>query len=170
MNAFFKNEKKLISLGLERGGAFLYEETDSTNTRAKEYLSKMSEPTSPILFAAKKQSMGRGTKGRSFLSSEETGLWFSLLYTPKEKDFDPCGLTAMAAVALLESVRALVGDELSEGFYIKWVNDLFFGKKKIAGILAERGISAGGFFGYVIGIGINIRYSRVGRGRYQKKD
>ena len=156
MNASFENRKKLSELGLCEDGIFFYPETDSTNTRAKEALLSLTYPKKPMLFYAMRQTAGRGTKGRSFLSSEETGLWFSLLYTPMREDFDPSGLTAMAAVSVIEGIEAALGTELSEKFYIKWVNDILFGRKKVAGILSERGTARGGFFGYVIGIGINL--------------
>ena len=109
---------------------FKYENTDSTNTRAREY-AKSTSPEIPALLIADRHSMGRGRRGRSF-ESEKGGLYATLLFAPGESD-SAVFLTIKAAVALARAIKKLSG--LSVG--IKWVNDLFVRGKKLAGILAE---------------------------------
>lgn len=131
-----------------------YKITDSTNTRAKEYAkNRNTGVTSPAVFIAEEQTGGRGRLGRSF-HSPCGGVYISFLIYPDAKAEKATALTAYAAVKLVKAVRELVGIEPS----IKWVNDLFLGGKKLAGILTEGEISPDGNLAYAIcGIGINLR-------------
>jgi BirA family biotin operon repressor/biotin-[acetyl-CoA-carboxylase] ligase len=129
---------------------FFYEVTDSTNTRAKEY-ARGATLKEPCAFIAREQTAGRGRLGRSFLS-RCGGIYLSLLIPAKE-DVTPADITAEAAVKAARAIRDTVGLEVG----IKWVNDLYVGGKKLAGILTE------GVFGddgklayYIIGMGINV--------------
>lgn len=45
---------------------------------------------------------------------------------------------------------------LLPGFQVKWPNDILFDKKKVAGILIESTIAAGGVQNCIIGIGVNV--------------
>ena len=67
---------------------------------------------------------------------------------------DAVMLTVFSAVALSEVIEEVSG--VTPG--IKWVNDIFLGGKKLAGILAEGEFSEGGeYFEYaVVGIGVNL--------------
>lgn len=135
-----------------------FDETDSTNTRAKLY-AKNREDSGRTVFIARKQTAGRGRLGRSFLS-EEGGLYMSYLSYPDLGASDAIKLTAYAAVALCDTVREFCDAEPR----IKWVNDCFIGEKKLAGILTEGVFSEDGSrFEYtVVGIGVNL--SRVNFG------
>lgn len=130
---------------------FKYEITDSTNQRAREYARDVGG-TEPILFIAKGQTAGRGRKGRSFDSEMGKGLYTSLLFSP-DGPFDAALLTVRAAVAVARSIYKTAG--LAVG--IKWVNDIFSGGKKLAGILAEGEFSSDGKLSYaIIGVGVNL--------------
>lgn len=127
-----------------------YGVTDSTNTRAKEAALGFACPL-PSLFIANAQSAGRGRMGRSFFSPADTGLYASLLFNaPKDADRIP-KLTSLAAVAASEAIEARFGIRTD----IKWVNDLYLGNKKVAGILAES-FMRGTQRLVIVGIGINI--------------
>ena len=154
MRALFESNDFCVNLGLHKDNAFYYTVTDSTNTRAREAFLASHPIYSPMLFVADGQTAGRGTRGRSFESRRETGLYFSLLFpktdsSPKENEITP-----IAAAAVFSSLSSLIGGD-SEGMFIKWVNDLYMGKRKISGILTERVTNEGGA-GYIIGIGINL--------------
>lgn len=129
------------------------EETVSTNDYAKRLL-----PLGEDLFVcAKRQTGGRGTKGRSFLS-EEGGVYLSALTFyeafPAERAFE---IMAHAAVAVCKT---------AEGFglrpEIKWSNDVLAGGGKLAGILIENTLSGGFVRASVVGIGLNVRNSLAG--------
>ncbi len=120
------------------------DEIGSTNTELKRMAREGGE--AGLVLIADSQSAGRGRLGRSFFSPARSGLYFSILLKPKT--LDAGRLTTMAAVVTSDAVSSLFGIEVG----IKWVNDLFFGKKKLCGILAE-GVGNGMA---VLGIGINL--------------
>lgn len=150
MDSFFAQKELFANIGLQSEDLFFYSVTDSTNTRAREYF-LTETPNSPCLFIADTQTAGRGTRGRSF-ESESGGLYFSLLI-PNES-LDTTDLTAMAAGAAYLALRYFLKKK-SKNLFIKWVNDLYIGGKKIAGILSEKINSEKGQ-AYVVGIGINL--------------
>ena len=132
---------------------FRYDVTDSTNTRAREY-ARQADAVFPAVFIAEGQSAGRGRRGRSFDSERGAGLYISFLFRPEGRAADAVKITARAAVALARALDSVCG--LSVG--IKWVNDIFVGEKKLAGILTEGEINAqsGGFSYVICGIGVNL--------------
>ena len=127
-----------------------FDTIDSTNTRAKE-LAVQGAPQGTVLIADH-QTGGRGRLGRSFHSPAGTGIYMSLILRPNCHPAQLMHLTCAAAVAACEAVEAACG--IRPG--IKWTNDLVYGRKKLAGILTELGLSPAGTVSYaVIGIGIN---------------
>lgn len=130
---------------------FFYGETDSTNARAKEFASSGEWHGERAVFIAAKQNAGRGRLGRSF-HSPGTGLYLSFLYKP-ECEFNAAKITANAAVITARAIDSLTGAKTE----LKWVNDVYLGKKKLAGILTEGRISDSGFEYAIIGIGINVK-------------
>ena len=127
-----------------------FDTIDSTNTRAKE-LASQGAPQGTVLIADH-QTGGRGRLGRSFHSPAGTGIYMSLILRPNCPPAQLMHLTCAAAVAACEAVEAACG--IRPG--IKWTNDLVYGRKKLAGILTELGLSPAGIVSYaVIGIGIN---------------
>ena len=98
---------------------------------------------------AEEQTAGKGRVGKSFLSPYGTGLYLSTIIHADDAP-DPSLITMAAAVALKEALT----EQSDEDVKIKWVNDLYFNHKKIAGILTEADFSQGKAR-YVIGLGIN---------------
>lgn len=131
---------------------FKYKITDSTNTRAKEY-AKDECAEMPALFIADGQTAGRGRRGRSFDSEVGAGLYMSILFRPDSDTADAARITVRAAVSVCRALRSLCGARVG----IKWVNDIFFEGRKLAGILTEGEIDGSGGFRYAVcGIGINL--------------
>jgi len=127
-----------------------FDTIDSTNTRAKQLASE-GAPEGTVLIADH-QTGGRGRRGRIFHSPAGSGIYMSVILRPNCAPAELMHLTCAAAVAACDAVEAVCG--IRPG--IKWTNDLVFGKRKIAGILTELGISPNGSLDYaVIGIGIN---------------
>ena len=127
-----------------------FEETDSTNTRAKE-LAKEGY-NRPCLLVAEQQTQGRGRMGRSFYSPENTGLYMSYLYKAEGDFSDIVTVTGAAAVAVLRSIKELTDKEPK----IKWVNDILIDGKKVCGILTETVTDKNGVTSVIVGIGINV--------------
>ncbi len=127
------------------------EEIASTNTALRE-AAHAGAPHGAVLIAAA-QSAGRGRRGRTFFSPDGTGLYISVLLRPTIAAERAVRITTAAAVAAADAIAQVTGKEVG----IKWVNDLFFDGRKVAGILTEGSSAAGGTLAYaVLGIGINI--------------
>jgi BirA family biotin operon repressor/biotin-[acetyl-CoA-carboxylase] ligase len=113
--------------------------TDSTNARARE-LAAAGAPHGTLV-TADVQSAGRGRQGRSWLAEPGEALLLSLVV----RDVDPT-LPLAAAVAVAEAV--------GESARIKWPNDVWIDRRKVAGILVEGRPQEGWA---VLGIGLNVR-------------
>ncbi len=136
------DENKLSKLLDEEGLDLIYRnETVSTN----EDLKKMKDIARPICEVALSQTKGKGSNGRSFISTKGSGIYFSILL----KDNNYKYLTPNVAVAIYKSFQELFGINL--GF--KWVNDLYYKNKKVCGILCEKNLEEDFI---IIGIGINL--------------
>lgn len=138
---------------------FFFEELDSTNTYAKNFLKENSDKAHGSIIIAKKQTSGRGRLGRNFFSNTEKGLYISFIIDTKEISDLPMSLiTPYISLAVVRSIKQVWNLDMQ----VKWVNDIFFNRKKIAGILTEGFFSPKGVLSHVIiGIGINL---------FQKKD
>lgn len=103
---------------------------------------------------ARKQSGGKGTKGRSF-ESREGGLWLSiLLFDEGVPAQDGFLMMARSAVAVC---KTLEGYGLQPK--IKWANDVLVGGKKICGVLTENVCRGNFIVSTLFGIGLNVNNS-----------
>lgn len=112
--------------------------TDSTNTRARE-LAAAGAPHGTLVTAGE-QSAGRGRQGRTWTAPPGRALLCSVVIR------DPPALTSLrAGLATAETV----GDHAQ----LKWPNDVYVDRRKVAGILVEgRPQECWG----VIGVGVNV--------------
>ena len=150
-------ENELKTLGVTPPKIVFYEETDSTNTRAKEY-AKSTDGKETVVFIANSQTAGRGRLGRSFVSNLGMGIYMSILTYPSNTGFNATSETARAAVCLARATEGICGCKTE----IKWVNDLYIGGKKLAGILTEGEIDSEGKLAYqVVGMGVNVYKSAI---------
>ena len=124
-----------------------FEELPSTNDYAKQ---KRGEEQ-PLIVTAERQSKGRGTKGRSFVS-ERGGVYLSALRFYDEFPARECfKIMASAAAAVCETLRYFGLSPV-----IKWANDVFVDDKKICGILIENTFVGKFVHSSVVGIGLNV--------------
>ncbi|HBW13596.1 MAG TPA: biotin--[acetyl-CoA-carboxylase] ligase [Proteiniclasticum sp.] len=126
------------------------EEVPSTNTYLKESDGKKNN----TLVFAKKQTKGRGRLGRSFFSEDPGGLYFSLLKIEDLPRYNPSYATIACALSVRDALSEVSGLSLS----IKWVNDIYYEGKKLAGILTEGTLEmeTGTLSSLILGIGINV--------------
>ena len=75
-----------------------FDTIDSTNDRAKA-MAEDGAPHGTVLIAGH-QTKGRGRMGRSFISSSENGLYFTLILRPKIDAEDCTLITVLAATAV----------------------------------------------------------------------
>ncbi len=124
----------------------LLEEISSTNDYIKRYLEREED----TIVSAKRQTGGKGTKGRGFLS-DEGGVYFSALTFYKNVPAcDAFRVMTHAAVAVCRTAESF-------GVFpeIKWANDVFAGGRKLAGILIENVFRGALLYASIVGIGLN---------------
>ena len=149
------NEKKINSLSGDLSKdlqLLVYKTIGSTNTAAKRLGD--SRLAKRAVLIASEQTGGRGRLGRSFSSNKGKGIYMSILLGEEMPAEFATALTTYMAVIASEAIDALSGLKTS----IKWVNDIYSGEKKLAGILTEGKAAEGGSsLAYaVVGIGINL--------------
>lgn len=126
----------------------LVDTVDSTNEYIKKYLSEGEN----VIVCARRQTGGKGTKGRSFLS-DEGGVYFSALQFYENLSADNAfRVMAHAAVSVCRTAEAF---GLSPE--IKWANDVYLSGRKLSGILIENGFSGGKIAWSIVGIGVNAQ-------------
>jgi BirA family biotin operon repressor/biotin-[acetyl-CoA-carboxylase] ligase len=119
--------------------------TDSTNERAKQ-LALGGAPHGTLVTAAE-QTAGRGRQGRAWVAPAGSAVLMSLLVRNLDERFPLLPLVAAVAVAdACESVAPVRCE-------IKWPNDVWIERRKVAGILVE-GRPAEDWA--VLGIGLNV--------------
>lgn len=123
-----------------------FDETDSTN----EYVKNVAEK-GDVVVLAKRQTKGKGTKGRSFVS-DEGGVYLSVLR--RLENFPSKDAFKMMASASTAVCKTLVSLGLQP--VIKWPNDVHVNGKKICGILIENTFSGANLSRSIIGIGLNV--------------
>ena len=123
----------------------------STNTYAKQLAAQGAPEGTAVL--ADCQTAGRGRMGRSFHSPENQGIYLSLILRPHCAPRELLHLTCAVAVAACNAVEQVCG--IRPG--VKWINDLIYRDRKLAGILTELSLDpVSGLVDYaVVGIGIN---------------
>ncbi len=130
----------------------VFRSVSSTNTEAK--AAALRGCAHGTIIAADGQTDGRGRFGKKFYSPTDTGLYMSVILKPHKPLSDCFFITAAAACAITDSIEELYG--ITAG--IKWVNDIFYGGRKICGILTEAisDFESGMAEAVIVGIGINI--------------
>ena len=136
------------------------EETGSTNA---DLLARAAGLNAPLLLVARHQNAGRGRAGRSWLSSSEGSLTFSLAWRFEGGLPRLTGLPLAVGVALADTLERL-GVQVG----LKWPNDVLRDGDKLAGILIETQAASTGGVWAVIGIGLNLLMpdeleARIGR-------
>lgn len=126
---------------------------DSTNKEAMRRA--IDDPKGISLIVSNNQTEGRGRLGRKFYSPADTGVYLSFLFKPNFDISRSVPVTTAAATAVCRAIENVTGNSCD----IKWVNDIYFDGKKIAGILTEAvsGFETGTIDYLIVGIGINCK-------------
>jgi len=127
-----------------------FQETDSTNHRAKS-LADRGAPEGTVVIA-ESQSEGRGRRGRTWFSPAGEGIYVSVILRPALSPNEASRLTLLAAVAAAETLLHLT----SLNVRIKWPNDIMVRGKKLAGILTQVSTEMDAVDYIVVGLGINV--------------
>lgn len=129
-----------------------YDETDSTNTRAKELGDAGDKKDHGTLFVADRQIAGKGRRGRAWESPSGSSIYMTLLLHPDILPSKASELTLIMALAVEEGIEKVTG--MKPG--IKWPNDIILSGKKTCGILTEMSAEIDYINYVVIGVGINV--------------
>ena len=147
-----KKEKDFLypwEFGKNETRFFHYKNTSSTMDRARE-LALKNTPGGTII-TAERQSAGRGRNGRTWVS-RHGGLFFTILERPHLALADYTLLSLIMQIAVVRTVSLFCGKKA----YLRWPNDIYINKRKIAGITTE--ISGeGDLINWLsIGVGVNV--------------
>ena len=127
----------------------VYEQTASTQAVAKDLIQRGS-PVDGMVVVADHQTAGRGRFDRRWFAAPGCSILMTALV---RSDRGACRLTLGAALAAAEAVEQTCG--LSP--QVRWPNDLYLHRKKLAGILIEQvGTWA------LVGLGLNVRSEPAG--------
>ena len=122
------------------------ESVDSTNEYCKREHGKKD-----IIVVAKRQTAGKGTKGRNFVS-DDGGLYLSVMRYYKDfKTTEAFRIMVDASVAVCRTVESFGLKPV-----IRWANDVLVNGKKICGTLIESTFSGSFISRSIVGIGVNV--------------
>lgn len=122
---------------------------DSTNNWAKELARQGA--AHGTLVVAEEQTAGRGRRGRDWLSAPHSGIFASLIIRPNLAAERVPLLTLTVGIALAQALHSL-GLPTA---WLKWPNDIWVGRRKMAGILSELSGQVDHIDWVVVGMGIN---------------
>lgn len=127
-------------------------DSDSTQLDAKQGIEAGHK--SPALYLAPHQNKAKGRFGRPFYASKSGGIYMSLRLSPNVPFLEFKPYTILAAAAVVKAIQSLCDLDVQ----IKWVNDIYLGQKKVAGILTEAISSMENqrVTDVIIGVGINV--------------
>ncbi len=131
----------------------ILDEIDSTNAEARR-LAEAGE-TGPRWIVARRQTAGRGRRGRHW-SSEPGNLAATLLITTSQSASEAAQATFVAALAVADLLDVFVSPALVA---IKWPNDVLLDGTKVSGILIESGPHPDGGLWLAVGIGVNLAHA-----------
>ena len=127
-----------------------FDEVGSTNAVAMQ-LAIDGAPEGTVV-VADAQSAGRGRAGRSWWSPPGSHVYASFILRPRWPALKAPHLPLDAAVAVAAAIESATGLHAA----VRWPNDVFLAKKKVAGILSELRPSSDRVDFVVIGIGIDV--------------
>ena len=127
-----------------------YDALDSTNAEARRRAE--AGDAGPVWISARRQSAGRGRRGRGW-STGEGNLAATLLTTSTKPPGEAAQVSFVAALAVADLAEACLGPGAAA---LKWPNDLLVHGKKAAGVLVESGARADGDLWLAVGIGVNL--------------
>jgi len=132
-----------------------FKSVGSTNDIAHKLIKKKN--IKPTIIISKKQTKGRGTMGKKWIS-KKGNLFLTIFFDMSKKKIDFKKFAVLNAYLL----KSILIKKFSNKIKIKWPNDLLFEGKKICGILQETVIDAGKKF-LIVGIGINTNFDPKNR-------
>lgn len=147
--------------------------TESTNTYLRQLNPKPEVPVTLVM--TQFQTAGRGQRGNSWESEAGSNLLYSLLVHPHMlRPSQMFSLSEVAALSVCSSLNEFLEEssacmgmapscELRDPklqFCIKWPNDIYYGDRKVGGILIETDLMGSRISNAIIGVGVNLNQRR----------
>ncbi len=137
----------------------LLDQTDSTNADARRRAD--AGETGPLWIVARRQTQGRGRRGRPW-ESQDGNLFSTLLQLTRKSPAEAAQVTFVAALAIADLLDGYAPPSLVT---IKWPNDVMLAGRKASGVLVESGAHEGGGLWLAVGIGVNLASAPEGTER-----
>ena len=132
---------------------FHFDEINSTNVWLYDKISEKND-ISDVVVVASHQSAGRGMDKNKWESEAGKNLLFSIAlnvnFLEAENQFQ---ISQAVSVAIVETLAQFIDNQQ---LFIKWSNDIYFGDKKLAGMLIQNTIEGRMMGVSIIGIGLNV--------------
>lgn len=130
-----------------------FDEINSTNVFLYDKISENNDISDMVVVAAH-QTAGRGMDKNRWESEAGKNLLFSIAlnvnFLEAENQFK---ISQAVSLAIVETLSQFVDDKR---LFIKWPNDIYFGDKKLAGMLIQNTIEGRMMGVSIIGIGLNV--------------
>ncbi|HEY0599893.1 biotin--[acetyl-CoA-carboxylase] ligase [Brevundimonas sp.] len=137
----------------------LLDQIDSTNAEVRRRAE--AGETGPLWIVARRQTGGRGRRGRAW-ESEAGNLFATLLTTTRKPPAEAAQVTFVAALAVADLLDQYAPPSLVT---IKWPNDVLLAGDKASGVLVESGVHPSGGLWLAVGIGVNLVHAPTGTER-----
>ncbi len=128
----------------------VFDVLDSTNAQARRWAE--AGERGPVWLLARRQTAGRGRRGRSW-EAGQGNLTATLLLTLDKPAVEAAQLAFVAGLAVARMADAYVPASLVS---LKWPNDVLVDGRKAAGMLIESGQAQGGGLWLAVGVGVNL--------------
>lgn len=128
----------------------VFDEIDSTVLEARRRAER--GELGPVWLIAKRQTAGRGRRGRPW-ASFEGNLLATYLFTTDRPPSEIALLGFATGVAIAETIDSIIG---AGSATLKWPNDVFVDGAKAAGILLDSGALPGGGAWVALAFGVNL--------------
>lgn len=146
-------QNNIISSAFVGQNILIYKEITSTNDLMKQLVANSKPLTEGTVIMAEHQTAGKGQQQNGWHSEAGKNLTFSLLLFPQfllpDQSFD---LITAISLGVIKPLQKILGKDVR----IKWPNDIYYGQKKLGGILIGNSVVGQTIKHSVIGIGINI--------------
>jgi BirA family transcriptional regulator, biotin operon repressor / biotin---[acetyl-CoA-carboxylase] ligase len=126
---------------------------DSTNSELMRRIQSKAALASGTVVVAEMQQAGRGRRGRAWQSPFGANLYYSYFWRLDDGLQAAMGVSIAVGLAVYDVIKALYAIEVE----LKWPNDIYINKQKLAGVLVELDGQPQGPCQLVIGIGINLQ-------------
>ncbi|MEE0990828.1 MAG: biotin--[acetyl-CoA-carboxylase] ligase [Paludibacteraceae bacterium] len=126
-------------------------ECDSTNAYLQRLIME-GDPEEGTVISTSFQTKGRGQLTNVWEAEAGQNILCSILLRPTKLPIKSQFLISQAiSVAIVDVLNSY-----TDGFSIKWPNDIYYKEDKIAGILIENNLTSAGISTCIIGLGLNV--------------